>query len=291
MSKHTEKLNLYEIEKEHDTFSTFDIDTILNDNWERIDENVINKHGTVPFIAEQIGVDPISEQGLATKHYVDTHTTVMLGETETTAYRGDRGKIAYDHSQAIGNPHNTTKADIELGNVKNVDTTTTVNISDSADKRFITDAKKTVLDNISGVNTGDETQASIISKLGATPADNNLSNLTASAKTNLNAAGIRTVVETSVNGASWYRVWSDGWIEQGGIIASLSSSSLRTISFSRAFSNTNYNLQVTIESSYAGALWGEYLGFYSNSKTTSGFQIYDNGTPYITGYNWKACGY
>lgn len=32
---------------------------------------------------------------------------VVLGETSSTAYRGDRGKIAYDHSQVSGNPHNT----------------------------------------------------------------------------------------------------------------------------------------------------------------------------------------
>lgn len=37
---------------------------------------------------------------------------VQLGETSTTAYRGDRGKIAYDHSQATGNPHNTTAGDV-----------------------------------------------------------------------------------------------------------------------------------------------------------------------------------
>lgn len=45
---------------------------------------------------------------------------VALGETSSTAYRGDRGKIAYDHSQIIaGNPHNTTKADVGLSNVDN----------------------------------------------------------------------------------------------------------------------------------------------------------------------------
>ena len=44
---------------------------------------------------------------------------LALGETSSTAYRGDRGKIAYDHSQATGNPHNTTKSDIGLGNVEN----------------------------------------------------------------------------------------------------------------------------------------------------------------------------
>jgi hypothetical protein len=32
---------------------------------------------------------------------------LTLGETSSTAYRGDRGKTAYDHSQATGNLHNT----------------------------------------------------------------------------------------------------------------------------------------------------------------------------------------
>lgn len=46
--------------------------------------------------------------------------TLALGETETTAYRGDRGKKAYDHSQLTnGNPHNVTKTDVGLGNVDN----------------------------------------------------------------------------------------------------------------------------------------------------------------------------
>lgn len=40
---------------------------------------------------------------------------VALGETSSTAYRGDNGKIAYDHSQSQGNPHNTTTSDISEG--------------------------------------------------------------------------------------------------------------------------------------------------------------------------------
>lgn len=45
---------------------------------------------------------------------------LVLGETSSTAYRGDRGKIAYDHSQETsGNPHNVTKNDVGLGNVDN----------------------------------------------------------------------------------------------------------------------------------------------------------------------------
>jgi hypothetical protein len=40
---------------------------------------------------------------------------VSLGETAATAYRGDRGKIAYDHSQSQGNVHNLTTTDVPEG--------------------------------------------------------------------------------------------------------------------------------------------------------------------------------
>ena len=43
---------------------------------------------------------------------------VSLGETAATAYRGDRGKIAYDHSLSQGNPHNTTTSEITEGTNK-----------------------------------------------------------------------------------------------------------------------------------------------------------------------------
>ena len=39
-------------------------------------------------------------------------SSLALGETLATAYRGDRGKDAYDHSQATGNPHGTTAAQV-----------------------------------------------------------------------------------------------------------------------------------------------------------------------------------
>jgi hypothetical protein len=52
--------------------------------------------------------------------FVEISASLALGETSSTAYRGDRGKIAYDHSQLTsGNPHNVTKSDVGLGNVDN----------------------------------------------------------------------------------------------------------------------------------------------------------------------------
>lgn len=92
--------------------------------------------------------------------YVEISPSLALGETSSTAYRGDRGKIAYDHSQSTHartdatavtasttngnikingtettvythpgsgtNPHGTTKTDVGLGNVGNFKAVSTV---------------------------------------------------------------------------------------------------------------------------------------------------------------------
>jgi len=52
--------------------------------------------------------------------FVEISASLALGTTSSTAYRGDHGKTAYDHSQiTTGNPHGTTKSDLGLGNVEN----------------------------------------------------------------------------------------------------------------------------------------------------------------------------
>lgn len=45
--------------------------------------------------------------------YAEISSSLALGETSSTAYRGDRGKVAYEHSQIkSGNPHGTTFASL-----------------------------------------------------------------------------------------------------------------------------------------------------------------------------------
>lgn len=46
--------------------------------------------------------------------YVEISKSLALGETSSTAYRGDRGKVAYDHSQLTGNVHNLTLNDLGI---------------------------------------------------------------------------------------------------------------------------------------------------------------------------------
>lgn len=59
--------------------------------------------------------------------YTEISPSIALGETSSTAYRGDRGKTAYEHSQTTsGNPHGVTKSDVGLGNVGNYKALSTV---------------------------------------------------------------------------------------------------------------------------------------------------------------------
>lgn len=60
--------------------------------------------------------------GSAYVNVSDGNAHLTLGTTASTAYQGDRGKIAYDHSQLKGtddNPHSITKANVGLGSVEN----------------------------------------------------------------------------------------------------------------------------------------------------------------------------
>lgn len=75
--------------------------------------------------------------------YVEISSSLALGETSATAYRGDRGASAYAHSLLTsGNPHNVTKAEVGLGNVPNTDATNPANIVQTSSYRFVTDAEK-----------------------------------------------------------------------------------------------------------------------------------------------------
>lgn len=86
--------------------------------------------------------------------YVVISDTIALGETASTAYRGDKGKIAYDHSQGAHARTDATKVEKSTtnGNVKINGTETVVYahpsthaasmITQDATHRFATDTEK-----------------------------------------------------------------------------------------------------------------------------------------------------
>ena len=70
--------------------------------------------------------------------YVAIGSDLALGETSSTAYRGDRGKTAYDHSQVkTGNPHGTKAHDIEYTDNKELGATNLQAAMDAAAQKAI----------------------------------------------------------------------------------------------------------------------------------------------------------
>lgn len=86
----------------------------------------------------------------------------------------------------------------------------------------------------------------------------------------------------SSDGTSWYRVWSDGWIEQGGTYTS-SDNNKYPVTLSKKMTTTNYHSTVT-----GGYNTSSNNGFgCCYDKTTSGFKavvIEPSGTWYVCGY-------
>ena len=97
------------------------------------------------------------------------------------------------------------------------------------------------------------------------------------------------ITETYQNGNSWYRIWSDGWIEQGNTYWKNSScEGLNTINFIKPFSNTNYTFSTNCLHIDSGLGYGGIAEIYP-SRTTSQTQI--RQTSALFGYAWRACGY
>ena len=86
------------------------------------------------------------------------------------------------------------------------------------------------------------------------------------------------IVEKYTNGTDWYRVWSDGWCEQGGHISSNGS-----VTLLKPFSDTNYSLMFGSYGNDSGVP-------RANTKTTTGFQ-YSSANQSNTDSDWTAFGY
>ena len=89
------------------------------------------------------------------------------------------------------------------------------------------------------------------------------------------------VIQNYVSGYNWYRVWSDGWIEQGGRVY-MNNYVNQTLNFNKAFTTTNY----TIVSAGEGNNADVNLGIMERHTA---YVIVDNGAN--VNYNWYACGY
>lgn len=108
---------------------------------------------------------------------------------------------------------------------------------------------------------------------------------------NPNLQGTAHIVETwkSNDGTSWYRKWSDGFIEQGQSDITVTKSSM-TITFNKPFTYSTYQL-ITEAHDVESIAYGE--GVSIETKNTTGFVCHghnSSATASITA-DWYACGY
>lgn len=89
-----------------------------------------------------------------------------------------------------------------------------------------------------------------------------------------------TVTKTYVNGNTGYRIWSDGFKEQWGRSLISGESRYNTITFPKAFSNTNYNVQTA-----AYAITDRHAAIGTKSTTTVQLSAWNNEN------DWYAFGY
>ena len=94
------------------------------------------------------------------------------------------------------------------------------------------------------------------------------------------------ITETWSNGTSWYRKYSDGWIEQGGEYNTKERDTNITVTFPVAFKDTNYTIST---SHYSRLTRSEAAVCDFTGKTNTGFV--HNYASWGSKSGWYACGY
>jgi len=123
--------------------------------------------------------------------------------------------------------------------------------------------------------------------VGETVQDANLINAGAYSDFVSNLQDVHCVIETYVNGTSWYRIYSDGWVEQGGRIADSTSTS-QINSLLLPMIDTNYNINITAEKSdWSGGLNSVF------DLTTTSFKMWtsDDSSFNSCPVRWEVKGY
>lgn len=207
------------------------------------------------------------------KAFIRNKPTIGALATKTELQTGLAGKAPMSHTHTIAN---VTGLQVDLTAIRESITNVSSKVDGIGDthakKQGILDACDKALNGANPVHAGDPTLDDI--KLALATIQAQLGQLESR----------RYVKETgkSSDGTSWYRVWSDGWIEQGGTYTS-SDNSNYPITLSKKMTTTNYHSTVT-----GGYNISSNNGFgYCYDKTTSGFKavvIEPRGTWYVCGY-------
>lgn len=127
--------------------------------------------------------------------------------------------------------------------------------------------------------------------------DNIATDLNGKADTDLTNCTKPHIVDSYINNSSWYRVYSDGWCEQGGIITPNTTTLNYQITFLKPYIDINYviTLNNTEPDSYSAN--NNFISndnmvaaaCRTNRKSINGFYLDRVVSDFII--NWRACGY
>lgn len=214
-----------------------------------------------------------------------THTTAQVTGLDTAL----AGKAPMSHTHTIAD---VTELQVDLTAIRESITDVSSKVDGIGDtlsptyakKQGILDACDKALNGANPVHAGDPTLDEIKSALATIQAQ--LAQLDQLGQ----LESRRYVKETYKNsdGTSWYRKWSDGWIEQGGVTQSARGIASRTINLRAPFSSNNY--VVVVQSYTGGSYSAQYNNFHVEEKSLSSFLTRTECGEDIAGL-WYACGY
>lgn len=224
--------------------------------------------------------------------WAETNTTsgAFIKNKPTLGALASKDSIAY--SEITGTPPEqdlsglATKEELQTGLASKADKTElTEGLAGKANKDHthtvsqITDMPKVVL-SVNRITPASDGNVALGLHAVATSGNyNDLSN-----KPSIPATPNAYVTKRWHSGTEWYRVWSDGFIEQGG------HGTGSACTFSKPFSNKNYTFNVSPSNDYTGH--PDWLAVYEkrSSRTTTG-----TGTTWYSGgdqgWDWRASGY
>ena len=104
-----------------------------------------------------------------------------------------------------------------------------------------------------------------------------------------NKHGVLVASWKASDGSSWYRKYSDGWIEQGGSANGGTYGSPKSVTFPVSFSGTDYSFVISVLTSGGYNSCGAYgRARYTTYATASSYM---NGNTTTMPIMWYACGY
>ena len=121
--------------------------------------------------------------------------------------------------------------------------------------------------------------------------NNNWANKTATDISTASSIRPAVIIENYINENSWYRIFSDGWCEQGGVNP-CKNNAVTTLTLLKTMKSTNYTILTSLGGYTNLGDWGDNVG--GSALTTSQFRIFRGHHGSQTGtvnVHWKVSGY